>query len=156
VSEGRQGPFWDMIEGRSPPPPAARLLGWTLESIDPEQGTIRVAFEATEAFLNPIGTVQGGILAAMLDDTMGPAAAALLGGTAFPQTLELKTSFVRPAYPGRLSAEASVRHRGRDILFLEGSLFDADGQLVATATATARLRPFTSEMIPEPPTEEGT
>ncbi len=24
----RRGPFWDMIEGRLPAPPAARLLGW--------------------------------------------------------------------------------------------------------------------------------
>jgi len=27
----RRGPFWDMIEGRLPAPPAARLLGWKLE-----------------------------------------------------------------------------------------------------------------------------
>jgi uncharacterized protein (TIGR00369 family) len=137
------GPFWDMLEGRLPMPRAAQLLGWKLESIDPEQGTIRVEFEARADFLNPVGTIQGGILAAMLDDTMGPAAAALLGGTGFPQTLELKTSFVRPAYPGKLYAEASVRHRGREILFLEGSLYSADGALIATATATpayGRLR----------------
>jgi uncharacterized protein (TIGR00369 family) len=151
----REGPFWDMVEGRRPPPPVARLLGWTLDSMDEERGTIRVEFTATADFLNPIGTVQGGILAAMLDDTMGPAAVILLGGSGFPQTLELKTSFVRPAYPGKLYAEASVRHRGRDILFLEGSLFTADGELVATATATARVRPFQGERIPAPPTEEG-
>jgi uncharacterized protein (TIGR00369 family) len=155
MTERREGPFWDMIEGRLEPPRIARLLGWALDSIDPEAGTIRVEFEATEDFLNPIGTVQGGILAAMLDDTMGPAAVALLGGTGFPQTLELKTSFMRPAYPGKLYAEASVRHRGRDILFLEGSLFTADGDLVATATATARVRPFDSEKMAAPPTEEG-
>jgi acyl-coenzyme A thioesterase PaaI-like protein len=76
----RKGPFWDMIEGRAPMPPVARLLGWTLLSIDPERGEIRVRFEAKPDFLNPAGTVQGGILSAMLDDRMGPAAVALLGG----------------------------------------------------------------------------
>lgn len=131
-----------MVEGRRPPPPAARLLGWTLQAIDPEQGTIRVAFEARPEFLNPIGTVQGGFLAAMLDDTMGPAAAALLGGDGFGQTLELKTSFLRPARPGTLYGEARVVHRGRDVLFLEGRLTDPDGRLVATASATARVIPF--------------
>jgi uncharacterized protein (TIGR00369 family) len=155
VTGPRQGPFLDTPAGRVPLPPAARLLGWTLDSIDQERGVIRVEFTATEDFLNPIGTVQGGILAAMLDDTMGPAAVVLLGGSGFPQTLELKTSFMRPAYPGKLYCEGSVRHRGRDIVFLEGALFTADGELVATATATARVRPFPGEMIGAPPTEEG-
>jgi acyl-coenzyme A thioesterase PaaI-like protein len=51
-----------MIEGRAPAPAAARLLGWKLQAIDPEQGTVRVEFEARPEFLNPVGTVQGGIL----------------------------------------------------------------------------------------------
>lgn len=138
----RLGPFWDMIEGRLPAPPVARLLGWTLEAIDPEQGTIRVRFEGRNDFLNPVGSIQGGILAAMLDDTLGPAAAALLGGEAFAQTLELKTSFLRPARPGPLYGDARVVHRGREIVFLEGLLSTADGTVVATATATARVIPF--------------
>jgi acyl-coenzyme A thioesterase PaaI-like protein len=90
----RSGPFWDMIEGRAPMPPVARLLGWMLLSVDPERGEIRVRFEAKPDFLNPAGTVQGGILSAMLDDTMGPAAVAFLGGNRFTQMLELKTSFL--------------------------------------------------------------
>lgn len=138
----RRGPFWDMIEGRAPAPPAARLLGWKLERIDPEGGSIRVQFEGRAEFLNPVGSIQGGILAAMLDDTLGPAAAAALGGAAFAQTLELKTSFLRPAGPGKLYGDGRVVHRGREILFLEGSLSTADGKLVATATATARVIPF--------------
>jgi uncharacterized protein (TIGR00369 family) len=142
MSGERRGPFWEMIEGRRPGPPVARLLGWRLVSIDPERGAIRVAFEAGEAFLNPVGTIQGGILAAMLDDTMGPAAAAFLGGTGFGQTLELKTSFLRPGRPGPLYGEGRVVHRGRDILFLEGRLLDAAETLIATATATARVIPF--------------
>ena len=96
----RSGPFWDMIEGRAPMPPVARLLGWMLLSVDPERGEIRVRFEAKPDFLNPAGTVQGGILSAMLDDTMGPAAVALLGGNRFTQTLELKTSFLSAGAAG--------------------------------------------------------
>jgi uncharacterized protein (TIGR00369 family) len=113
-----------------------------LVAIDPERGTIRVAFEARPEFLNPVGTVQGGILTAMLDDTMGPAATAYLGGDAFCQTLELKTSFLRPAKPGTLYGEGRVVHRGRDVVFVEGRLEDPDGRLIATATATTRIIPF--------------
>ena len=145
---GRRGVFWDMVEGRVAPPPAAVLLGWKLVAIDPERGTVRVAFEAKPEFLNPIGTVQGGILTAMLDDTMGPAAAAHLGGDAVCPTLELKTSFLRPARLGALYGEGRVVHRGRDVVFVEGRLEDGEGRLLATATATTRVIPFTPRGAP--------
>ena len=118
------------------------MLRWNLDRLDPERGPSRVEFKATAEFLNPIGTVQDGILTAMLDDTMGPAAAAHLGGEAFCQTLELKTSFLRPARPGKLYGDGWVVHRGRDIVFLEGRLEDSDGRLIATATATTRVIAF--------------
>jgi hypothetical protein len=73
-----EGPFWDVMEGRAAPPPAATLLGWELVAVDPEAGTIEVAFSASEQFLNPAGVIQGGFLAAMLDDTLGPALVATL------------------------------------------------------------------------------
>lgn len=38
----REGPFWDVMEGRAPPPPSAALLGWELVAVDPEAGTSRV------------------------------------------------------------------------------------------------------------------
>ena len=74
----REGFFWDVMEGRKPPPPAAALLGFELLAIDETQGTIRVRFTARPEFANPIGAIQGGFLAAMLDDTLGPALTATL------------------------------------------------------------------------------
>jgi acyl-coenzyme A thioesterase PaaI-like protein len=68
-----EGPFWDAVGGRAPLPAAAVTLGRELVAVNPEEGTIEVAFTATDAFLNPAGVVQGGFLAAMLDDTLGPA-----------------------------------------------------------------------------------
>jgi uncharacterized protein (TIGR00369 family) len=135
----RTGPFWDAVAGRVEPPPAAKTLGWALQEVDAELGTIRIAFEARQEFLNPIGVVQGGFLAAMLDDTLGPALAATLEADQFAPTLELKVSFLRPAPPGQLVGTGRVVHRGGTIAFLEGSLADAQGQVVATATATARI-----------------
>ena len=133
------GPFWDMIEGRKPAPPAAQLLGWKLIEIDPDVGTISVEFDGKASFLNPAGTIQGGFLSAMLDDTMGPAAMAFLGGAQMAQTLELKINFLRPGKMGPIFGEGRVVHRGRDILFLEGSLNDSEGKTIATGTATARV-----------------
>jgi uncharacterized protein (TIGR00369 family) len=136
----RSGPFWDFVEGRREPPPAAALLGFELVDIDPEAGTIEIAFTASERFLNPAGDVQGGFLAAMLDDTMGPALVATLDDGEWAPTIDLQVQFLSPARPGRLGATGRVVRKGRDIAFLAGELRDADGQLVATATATARIR----------------
>ena len=58
----RSGPFWDMIQGRSPLPPASTLLGWKLLTLDPAKGAIRVEFAAVPDFINSIGTIQGGII----------------------------------------------------------------------------------------------
>jgi uncharacterized protein (TIGR00369 family) len=136
----RQGPFWDVIEGRADPPPAAQLLGFRLLAIDPEAGTIEAAFTATEQFLNPAGTVQGGFLAAMLDDTLGPALVATLGDGEWAPTTDLHVQFLRPAMPGELRGHGRIVRRGRDVAFLAGELRNGDGDLVATATATAAIR----------------
>jgi uncharacterized protein (TIGR00369 family) len=136
----RQGPFWDVMAGRVDPPPAAALLGWELLAVDPDAGTIEVAFTATEAFLNPVGVVQGGLLAAMLDDTLGPALVATLGPGEFAPTTDLHVQFLRPARPGRLTGRGRIVKRGRDVAFLTGELLDDGGELVATATATAQVR----------------
>ena len=135
----RRGPFWDVIEGRLPQPSAATTLGWELVAVDPEARTIEVAFDASERFTNPVGNVQGGFLAAMLDDTLGPALVATLEPGQFAPTLELKVNFLRPAKPGRLIGHGRVVDCGGSIAFLEGSLSDADGITVATATTTARI-----------------
>jgi uncharacterized protein (TIGR00369 family) len=132
-------PFWGAIRGEIPSPPCARLLGWKALEAKPGSGRIRVQFEATRDFTNPMGNVQGGFLAAMLDDTMGPALATTFGKQEFAPTLELKVSFLRPARPGTLIGTGWVVHRGGSVAFLQGELHDARGELIATGSATARL-----------------
>lgn len=135
----RSGPFWNMIEGRSPLPAVSKLLGLKILALDADNGTIKVEFAAVPDFINAIGTIQGGIITAMLDDAMGPVATAFLGGQHMTPTVELKTNFIRPAMIGPLFVEARVVHRGRDIVFLEGAMKDREAKLIATATATARI-----------------
>lgn len=139
IDAGRQGPFWDVMAGRAPAPPAAVTLGWELVAVDPEQGTIEVAFQAGEPFLNPVGVIQGGFLAAMLDDTLGPALVATLPSGQFAPTLDLHVQFLRPAKPGRLVGRGRVVQQGREVAFLAGELLGPDGKIVAVATATARI-----------------
>jgi uncharacterized protein (TIGR00369 family) len=138
----RQGPFWDAIEGRVDLPPATSTLGFELIAVDPDAGTIEVRFLAADSFLNPVGVIQGGFLAAMLDETLGPALIATLGPDQFAPTADLHIQFLRPAKPGRLIGRGRVVRKGRDLGFMSGELVDGSGEVVAVATATATIRDF--------------
>lgn len=124
-------------EGVLETPPAAALLGW--KALELERGHVRVRYTARPEFGNPRGAIQGGFLAAMLDDAMGPALFTLLGSDQFAPTIEIKVNFLRPARPGPIVAEGRVVHRTRSLAFLEGTLASEDGELIATGTATARI-----------------
>jgi uncharacterized protein (TIGR00369 family) len=141
---GRSGPFWDGVYGRVPVPPAAATLGFEYVDSDPATGTIELAFTATTDFTTPTGQVLGGFLAAMLYDTVGPVLLSTLEPDQFQSTLGLTASFLRPARPGRISAKGRVVHRDGDLAHLEAELTDAEGRLVATGTAIARVIPLGS------------
>src|SRR5581483_2385070 len=135
----RSGPFWDGVEGRVPMPRAAAMLGFEFINADVENGTIEVAFTATEAFTNPTGNVLGAFLAAMLYDTVGPALLATLEPDQFQSTVQLSVTFLRPVRPGRVIGQGRIVHRAEDLVFLEAALLAAGGAVVAAATATARV-----------------
>jgi uncharacterized protein (TIGR00369 family) len=120
-------------------PRAAATLGLEFIDADIERGTIELAFAATEDFTNPTGNVLGTFVAAMLYDTVGPALLATLQPDQFQSTLELNVNFLRPVRPGRLVGKGRVVHRDGDMAFLEASLRDSQGTLIATGTATARV-----------------
>ena len=89
--------------------------------------------------------IEAPILAAMLDDTLGPALVATLPPGQFAPTTDLHVQFLRPARPGRLTGRGRVVRRGKDVAFLAGELLDDSGQIVAAAMATALIRPLTSD-----------
>lgn len=122
-----------------PRPPCAELLGWEVVEARPADGWIRMRFEGRPEFVNPAGYIQGGLLAAMLDDTMGPAMFAYSEGRFFTPTIEMHVSFLAPARPGPIYGEGQVIQAGRSIAFLEGKLMDLNGVVLARATASARM-----------------
>ena len=132
----------DSFFDRHPAPPAAETLGWELVGEFPEDGRIVIAFRPNSTMLNPQGSVQGGFVAAMLDDTMGPALVSLTGGTEMPVTLDMNVTFLQPVYPGRVIGKGRVVGRTRSTAFLEAELFDESDVLLARATSTARIVPI--------------
>ena len=83
--------------------------------------------------------MQGGILSAMLDDTMGPAVLVMTEGRLCTATITMTVNFLTPAKPGPIICEATVTQLGRTIAFVEGRLMAEDVTVLATATSSARL-----------------
>lgn len=112
--------------------PLIELLGMTLHHM--AEGTSEMRYEAREEHLNSFGVTHGGALMTLLDVTMATAAR-----SETPQlgvvTIEMKTSFMRPA-SGRLRAVGKVVHRTPTMAFTEARVFDARGQVCSQATGT--------------------
>lgn len=135
----RDNQFWDSLR-TGEIPASSRLLGWELLDIDPDAGTSEVAFTVDDRFTNPAGHIQGGFVAAMLDEAIGPALVAMLPPKTFAPTASLHVTYLAPALPGRLYGRAKVIRKGGTLAFITGELTREDGTVVATATATHAIR----------------
>jgi len=125
--------------------PVATLLGADPLACDPGAGRITIAFEAKPEFCNLLGTVQGGMLAAMLDMVMSFSVLCTVGPGHVVPTIDMNTHFLSPARPGRIVGEGAIVKKGRTISFMEGRLRDRDGRLLTTATASGQLMKWPPE-----------
>jgi uncharacterized protein (TIGR00369 family) len=117
-----------------PQPECLKLTPFELVDADAEAGLVRVHFAPQPAFGNHFGHIQGGFAAAMLDVPIS--AAVFVRVRQWLPTVELKCSFLRPARLGACIGEGRVLRAGRNIVFVEGRLWGADGELAVHATAT--------------------
>jgi len=130
------------IPGSPEEPNSLRLLRWELLDWDADALKIKVGFQTRKEFRNPAGIIQGGIIAAMIDDAFGPMCILASGRTKVPLTLDLNVSYMAAGQHGNFVCEARIIRQGKSIAFVEGELFDAAGELIARATSTVRLIPM--------------
>lgn len=92
-----------------------------------------VAFELKDFMFNPQGSLHGGIIATVMDISMGH----LLNHVQGPgTTLEMKTQYVKAARQGVLQCCGELTKLGHGISYLRSTLTDEEGDVVAFATAT--------------------
>lgn len=118
-------------------PPCSETLGMRLADLNQDQQWVKMEFDVSPSFANPTGAVQGGFIAAMLDEAMSTAVIIASNVTMTAPTLEMKTSYLKRLMPGKASVEARILKLGKSAAFMEADCFDAQGELVARATATA-------------------
>lgn len=126
--------------------PIANLLRAYPTACDPVAGRIVMDFEGRPEFCNLLGTIQGGMLSAMLDLVMSFSALCTMGGPGFVvPTIDMHVHFLSPAKPGRIVGEGAVVRKGRSITFMEGRLRDAGGTVLTTSTGSGQLMKWPPE-----------
>ena len=107
----------------------------------------KAAFEADPAdfLLNPMGTLHGGFAATLLDTVLGVCVHTTLDAGIGFTTAELKVNYTRAILPttGRLRAEATIVHRGRQMATAEARVVGLeDGKLYAHGSTTCLIFPL--------------
>lgn len=114
--------------------PLSELLGFHLVEVDPGRAVIEL--ESKEHHMNPMGTLHGGVIATIADTSMGIAHGSMLQEGESSTTVELKISFLRPFWTGKLRAIGKVVKHGKTLTVLESDVLDPDNRLVARASST--------------------
>ncbi len=100
-------------------------------------GSARLVVEVDERHLNPAGAVHGGMLATLVDTTMGAAVRSTVEEEA-PATSQLTVTYLRPGKPGRLVVTAKVSKRGDSLTVCEADV-EQGGKPLVHALATFAL-----------------
>ena len=120
-------------------PGIIRTLNGKIVDVDTDTGVCVMEYEIGENLCHSTNIVQGGIITAMLDATMSHATFAQQPDIKGLASLEIKVSFLEPSLAGRFTCRGVIRRSGFKIGFLEGELYNSDGQLTATASTTSKF-----------------
>lgn len=126
-------------DGRTSPPPAAKLLGYRIHAVD--HGLAVFELDPAEYHYNPFATVHGGILSTLLDSAMTASVITTLTQGQTCSTMEIKVNFIRPATAetGVLRCEARPVHVGRRLATVEGHLKNRADKLIAHGISTCSI-----------------
>ena len=131
-----------MMGKKLPPPPMGELLNMTLVEATP--GTATFTCEPDESHYNPIGAVHGGLVCTLLDSALGCAVQTTLPKGQGYTSIEIKVNYLRSvrAGSGPLTCVGVVTKAGSRVAFAEGTVTDASGKLVATASGSLLVFPI--------------
>ncbi|MDU5142043.1 MAG: PaaI family thioesterase [Paenibacillus dendritiformis] len=112
-------------------------LGCELASVGERETIVRL--QARERHLNIMGMVHGGVLASLLDTTMGIAASANRPDDQVV-TSNLNIHYVHPLQAGLLEVRAHVVHSTSRTMTVYGSVTGEDGRLGTIGTGSFRVK----------------
>ncbi len=129
--------FTDIFSGMSDsglkiPPPIFEFLGGEILEVTETSMTTR--YPVREAYQNPFGYMQGGILAAVIDNTIGPLSFLIAPPSV---TTHFNISYVRPVGEDQafITVKGKLTHKTRRQLFMEAEVFNQEDKLICFAHA---------------------
>jgi uncharacterized protein (TIGR00369 family) len=118
----------------------SRFHGWAgMWVLDAAPGTVEIALDAEPHHLNLQGVLHGGMIATLADTAAGLAVRTELTPGRTHVTISLAVQYLRPGAPGRIVGRGRVLRVGRTLAHAAADVVDADGRLLATASATIAL-----------------
>lgn len=129
-------------DGELPPAPISSPMLMRLEEVN--EGRVAFSCEPDRSLYNPIGSVHGGVMCTILDSALGCAAHSTLPAGIGYTSIEIKVNYLRPVQiaAGVLTAIGTVTKRGKRVIFAEGEVLDAAGNVVATASSSLLVFPI--------------
>jgi len=108
--------------------PFGRWWGYRVEELGPGRARLLLPFQPH--FERPGGVLQGGCAMTLADVSFWIAGMTVMGEEPGAMTLQMSSSFLRPAVLGDLRSEARILRAGRRILYGEASVTDVAGNLL--------------------------
>jgi uncharacterized protein (TIGR00369 family) len=131
--------FLEQIRERVRTSPFHQWAGMHLLSVG--HGRAEVAMDLEEHHFNPQGIVHGGVIAAIADTSIGLALRSLLPPGTTHRTAQLNVHFLAKGERGRIIGRGRAHHLGTRMGYGETEVSDAEGRLLARASATFIVLP---------------
>jgi uncharacterized protein (TIGR00369 family) len=130
-----------LMNGTVPGPPVAALFDYQI--VEAEVGRVAFHYTPTEMHYNSLGMVHGGVICTILDTVVGCAAQSTLPAGHLYTSVDLSVQYLAAVRAGRgpLVALGTVRKKGSRVIFTEGQLTDAAGNVLAKATSSLLVNP---------------
>jgi acyl-coenzyme A thioesterase PaaI-like protein len=124
----------DQIDEFLIPPPVFTAMHGEFLMFDPDMGVLKARFPVLESYLNPYGAMQGGMVAAAIDNTLGPLSMLVAPPNV---TRRLELTYSRPVTPDMefVVVVATLLERDGQQLNFKAEVFDGEGIRLVRAKA---------------------
>jgi acyl-coenzyme A thioesterase PaaI-like protein len=125
----------DGIDDYAVPPPVFTAMRGQFLAFDRREGALTARFPVLEMYLNPYGTMQGGMIAAAIDNTIGPLSMLV---APLNITRRLEVTYSRPVTleMATIVVTATLFERNEPWLHFRADARSVDGARLARAKAT--------------------
>ncbi len=115
------------------------ILQGKMVDLDRDKSWACFEFNISEDFCHSGDVLQGGFITAMLDIAMSHSVFVINDDVVDLSSLEIKTSYLEATRAGVLPVEGVVLKNGYKTAFLEGRIYNSEGELTATASTVAKI-----------------